>query len=54
MVIDIVKMDINKGVTQEKFALAQPEGLDAAGRRTGARRRRDAARPRAKGRVKKK
>jgi len=26
VVIDVVKMDINKGVTQEKFALAQPEG----------------------------
>jgi outer membrane lipoprotein-sorting protein len=26
VVIDIVKMDINKGVTDEKFALAQPEG----------------------------
>jgi Domain of unknown function (DUF4292) len=26
VVIDVVKMDINKGVSQEKFALAQPEG----------------------------
>jgi hypothetical protein len=26
VVIDIVKMDINKGVTQDKFALEQPEG----------------------------
>ncbi|MEO8593497.1 MAG: DUF4292 domain-containing protein [Candidatus Solibacter sp.] len=26
VVIDIVKMDINKGVTPEKFALTQPEG----------------------------
>ena len=26
MVIDVVKMDINKGVTTEKFALEQPEG----------------------------
>ena len=26
VVIDIVKMDINKGVTPEKFALPQPEG----------------------------
>jgi outer membrane lipoprotein-sorting protein len=26
VVIDIVKMDINKGVSQEKFALVQPEG----------------------------
>src|SRR5580765_311614 len=26
VVIDVVKMDINKGVTPEKFALAQPEG----------------------------
>jgi len=26
VVIDIVKMDINKGVSQEKFALTQPEG----------------------------
>ena len=26
VVIDIVKMDINKGVTTEKFALTQPEG----------------------------
>jgi hypothetical protein len=26
VVIDIVKMDINKGVTDEKFALEQPEG----------------------------
>ncbi len=26
VVIDIVKMDINKGVTAEKFALEQPEG----------------------------
>ena len=26
VVIDIVKMDINKGVSAEKFALAQPEG----------------------------
>lgn len=26
VVIDIVKMDINKGVSQEKFTLAQPEG----------------------------
>lgn len=26
VVIDIVKMDINKGVAQEKFALVQPEG----------------------------
>jgi hypothetical protein len=26
VVIDVVKMDINKGVSQEKFTLAQPEG----------------------------
>jgi len=26
VVIDIVKMDINKGVTQDKFVLEQPEG----------------------------
>ena len=26
VVLDIVKMDINKGVTQDKFALEQPEG----------------------------
>jgi len=26
VVIDIVKMDINKGVSQDKFALAQPDG----------------------------
>src|SRR3954454_3672083 len=26
VVIDVVKMDINKGVSQDKFALAQPEG----------------------------
>ena len=26
VVIDVTKMDINKGVSQEKFALAQPEG----------------------------
>jgi outer membrane lipoprotein-sorting protein len=28
VVLDIVKMDINKGVTQDKFALEQPEGTD--------------------------
>lgn len=27
MIIDIVKMDINKGVTDDKFVLAQPEGV---------------------------
>jgi hypothetical protein len=26
VVIDVVKMDINKGVSQDKFALPQPEG----------------------------
>jgi hypothetical protein len=26
VVIDVVKMDINKGISQEKFALEQPEG----------------------------
>ena len=26
VVIDIVKMDINKGVTDDKFVLTQPEG----------------------------
>ena len=26
VVIDIVKMDINKGVSDDKFALEQPEG----------------------------
>ena len=28
VVLDIVKMDINKGVTQDKFALDQPEGTE--------------------------
>ena len=37
VVIDVVKMDINKGVSQEKFALAQPEGstLRSEERRVG-------------------
>ena len=30
VVIDVTKMDINKGVSQEKFTLAQPEGRAAA------------------------
>jgi len=38
VVIDIVKMDINKGVTPEKFELPQPEGsvLQRVGQPTGA------------------
>ena len=43
VVIDVVKMDINKGVSQEKFALAQPEGIDAASGRAAARSGPDAA-----------
>ena len=43
VVIDVVKMDINKGVTQEKFALAQPEGIDTANSGADARSRPDAA-----------
>jgi hypothetical protein len=38
VVIDLVKMDINKGVADDKFVLEQPEGttLRAVGRAPGA------------------
>jgi hypothetical protein len=51
VVIDIVKMDINKGVGSDKFALEQPEGtiLQVLGQPVPA-----AAPPEAKGRTKKK
>jgi hypothetical protein len=54
VVIDIVKMDINKGVTDEKFTLAQPEGttLQVVGQTPPA--TQTPAAPATKGRVKKK
>jgi len=53
VVIDIVKMDINKGVSQEKFALVQPEGttLQVVGQKPAVT---EAPAPSPKGRVKKK
>ncbi len=54
VVIDVVKMDINKGVSQEKFALSQPEGstLQVVGQPPAPGQTPPA--PPAKGRVKKK
>ncbi len=54
VVIDVVKMDINKGVSQDKFALPQPEGsiLQVVGQPPAA--GQTAPAPPAKGRVKKK
>lgn len=56
VVIDIVKMDINKGVSAEKFALAQPEGstLQVVGQAPAPGQTPAAPAPPAKGRVKKK
>ena len=54
VVIDIVKMDINKGVSTDKFALEQPEGttLQVVGETPPA--SQTPAPPATKGRVKKK
>ncbi len=54
VVIDVVKMDINKGVTEDKFALPQPEGsiLQVVGQPPAPGQTPSA--PPAKGRVKKK
>ena len=54
VVIDVVKMDINKGVSEDKFALPQPEGstLQVVGQPPAAGQTPPA--PPAKGRVKKK